>query len=136
MSLGPVVFDLVSNLTSHSREASSGFAKHEVMGSAPIYESVGDGESGFTLTGILHPEHFGGLASLTVLEAARVAQIPLPLMRGDFTPLGWVLIDKINEDSDYLNAKGIGREIRFTVNLIRVGTPGSNLASSILRLFL
>jgi phage protein U len=136
MSLGPVVFNLVSNLTAHEKEQSSAFAKHEVVGSAPVYEAMGDGEGSFSLSGVIHPEHFGGMGTLSTLEAARAAEIPLPLMRGDFTPLGWVLIDKLKEESSYLNGVGIGREIRFTVSLIRVGTPDFGMASSILRLFL
>ncbi|MBF6992725.1 phage tail protein, partial [Cupriavidus sp. IK-TO18] len=70
------------------------------------------------------------------LEAARAAKIPLPLMRGDFIPLGWVLIQGLAEKSAYLDHHGVGREIRFTVNLLRVGSPSAGMAASILRLFL
>jgi phage protein U len=136
MSLGPVVFDLVANLTGHESEATTAFAKHEVMGGSPVYEAVGENEGSFTLTGIIHPEHFGGLATLDVLEAARTASIPLPLMRGDFVPLGWVLIDNVSQQAGILNAHGVGREIKFTVKLIRVGPPGMGMAPAILRLFL
>lgn len=135
MSLGPVVFDLVTNLTETESKTASSFAKHEVVGVAPVYESMGDDESSFTLTGVIHPEHFGGLGTLATLEAARAASIPLPLMRGDFTPLGWVLIQGITNQSGYLDHKGVGREVQFTVELIRVGSPGIDMASSILRLF-
>lgn len=135
MSLGPVVFDLVTNLTAHDKKGQSAFAKHEVVGSAPVYEAMGENEGTFSLTGVIHPSHFGGLGTLATLEAARLAAIPLPLMRGDFTPLGWVLIQGINEQSGYLDDKGVGREVQFTVELLRVGSPGVGMASSILRLF-
>lgn len=135
MSLGPVVFDLVTNLTEHEGDAKSGFAKHDVIGTSPIYEAVGDDESTFSLTGILHPEHFGGLGSLPILEAARAAKIPLPLMRGDFVPLGWVLIDSFSQKQGDLNHLGVGREITISVELIRVGSPGIGMAADILRLF-
>ncbi len=135
MSLGPVIFDLVTNLTEHNRKAASSFAKHEVVGTSPVYESMGEDEGSFTLTGVIHPAHFGGLGTLGTLEAARLAAIPLPLMRGDFTPLGWVLIQNLTEQSGYLDDKGIGREVQFTVELLRVGSPGVDMASSILRLF-
>ncbi|TIS37493.1 phage tail protein [Mesorhizobium sp.] len=135
MSLGPVVFDLVVNLTETEGKTASAFAKHEVIGAAPVYESMGDDESTFTLTGVLHPEHFGGLGTLATLEAARTAGIPLPLMRGDFTPLGWVLIQTISQQNGFLNAQGVGREVQFTIELTRVGSPGADMASSILRLF-
>ncbi|RWM29394.1 phage tail protein [Mesorhizobium sp.] len=135
MSLGPVVFDLVANLTQHENKAASAFAKHEVIGTSPIYESTGDDESPFTLKGVIHPAHFGGMGTLATLEAARQAAVPLPLMRGDFTPLGWVLIQNVTQTNDYLDPQGIGREIEFTVELLRVGSPGVGMASSILRLF-
>ncbi|RWC91640.1 MAG: phage tail protein [Mesorhizobium sp.] len=136
MSLGPVVFDLVTNLTEHQKKGESAFAKHEVVGSAPIYETMGENEGTFTLTGVIHPAHFGGLGTLATLEAARLAAVPLPLMRGDYTPVGWVLIQGLSELSGYLDEKGVGREVQFSVELLRVGSPGVGMASSILRLFL
>ena len=136
MSLGPVVFDLVFNLTGHDGKTASAFAKHEVLGSSPIYEGTGEDEGTCTLSGVIHPAHFGGLGTLSVLEAARQAAVPLPLMRGDFTPLGWVLIQNLTQKNDYIDEKGVGREIQFTVELLRVGTPDVGMASSILRLFL
>lgn len=136
MALGPVVFDLVTNLTDTDAEAAPAFAKHEIINGPPIYEAMGEDEASFSLSGVIHPEHFGGLPSLDILERARAAQLPLPLMRGDFTPLGWVLIGSVKQQSGFLSPQGIGREIRFTVSLIRVGNPGIGLAQSILRLFL
>lgn len=135
MSLGPVVFDLVANLIGTEGETASSFAKHEVVGGAPVYEAMGDDEASFTLSGVIHPEHFGGLGTLATLEAARAQQVPLPLMRGDFVPLGWVLIESLSEEHGYLDHRGVGREVQFTVTLIRVGNPGVGMAASILRLF-
>jgi len=135
MSLGPIVFDLVTNLDGTEGETVSSFARHEVFGTSPVYEVTGDEESTMTLSGVIHPEHFGGLASLSAIEAARAAKVPLPLMRGDYVPLGWFLIDRFSQQSDWLNHRGVGREIRFDVELIRVGTPSRGFAPSILRLF-
>lgn len=135
MSLGPIVFDLVTNLDETESESRSSFAKHDVVGAPPVHEETGDDDSSFTLGGTVHPLHFGGLSSLDVLEAARAAKVPLPLMRGDFTPLGWVIIDRIKQRSELLNYQGIGNEIRFSVDLIRTSNPGIGAAASILRLF-
>lgn len=136
MALGPVVFDLATNLTDTEGEAASAFAKHDVIGGGPVYEAMGDDEASFTLSGVIHPEHFGGLSSIALIEAARAASLPLPLMRGDFTPLGWVLIQSFSHQQGMLNPRGVGREITFTISLIRVGNPGAGMAQSILRLFL
>jgi len=135
MSLGPVVFDLVTNLDETEADTKSSFARHDVIGASPVYEEMGDDESGFTLSGTVHPLHFGGLSSLDVLETARSAKIPLPLMRGDFVPLGWVIIDRVKVGASLLNHQGIGRELRFSVDLIRTGNPGVGAAGAILRLF-
>jgi len=135
MSLGPVVFDLVVNLTETSSSEQTSVAKHDVVNAPPTYELMGDEESTFTLSGVIHPEHFGGLSGISALKAARAAQTPLPLMRGDFRPLGWVIIDTIETQEEHLNSRGVGRRITFTVDLIAVGTPGSGLAGAILRLF-
>ena len=135
MALGPVVFDRVSNLTETSLEVGAAFAKHDVVGGDPVYEAMGGEGASFTLTGQIHPEHFGVNGALARLEAAEAAQTPLPLMRGDFVPVGWVVIEKLQRQDKTLGFHGVGREIDFTVSLIRVGRPGLSLARTILKLF-
>ena len=135
--LGPVVFNLVNDLQSIEEETNSSFAQHEVMGAPIVYEDTGEGEGTITLTGILHPYFFGGLKALAALEAARSAKIPLPLMRGDFAPIGWVLIKTISRKDGELDAReGIGHEIEYTLSLLKVGTPAVSGAASILRIFM
>ena len=57
-------------------------------------------------------------------------------MRGDFTPLGWVLIKSISSDHQDLDAyDGVGNEVQYTVKLLRTDQPSSGLAASILGLF-
>lgn len=133
-ALGPVIFDLKTDLQSISSKESSSWAKHEVMGAPLVYEDTGDGESTVTLKGTIHPYHFGGLGGLAALRSARAAKMPLPLMRGDFTPLGWFVINEISRDDSDLSFEGIGKEIDYTVDLLRVDGPGG--AESLLRLFL
>lgn len=135
MALGPVVFDYVSNITETNQESGAAFARHDVVGGSPIYEAVGADEATFTLSGIIHPEHFGVNGALARLESAEAAQTPLPLMRGDFRPVGWVVISKLQRADRSLNQFGVGREIDFTVSLIRIGSPSMSLAPSILGLF-
>jgi hypothetical protein len=135
--LGPVVFNLKNDLQTISMETKSSFAKHDVMGAAPVYEDTGDDESTMTLKGTLHPYFFqGALNGLAALEAARQAKTPLPLLRGDYVPMGWFLIDKISRDDSELYLEGIGQEIDYTVDLLRADSPGIGGAESLLRLFL
>lgn len=134
--LGPVAFDVKNDLQSIDFAAQSSFARHEVMGAAPGYEDTGDGEATINLSGTLLPFFFtGALKGVTLLEAARRQKVPLTLIRGDLTPMGWVLIDSISHSHTDLDARdGVGHVVEYTINLIRVTTPASG-AISILRLF-
>lgn len=136
--LGNVVFDLRTDLASVDSEETSSFAAHDVMGAAPIYEDTGDEEATVTLQGTLYPHFFAGsLAGISLLKQARRAKLPLPLMRGDFTPMGWFLIKSISDSATELDAgDGVGHVVEYTVSLIKVGTPGVSQAPSILRLLL
>jgi phage protein U len=135
--LGPVVFDIRVDLQSISETEKSSFAKHEILGGSPIYEPVGEEEGKITLKGTLLPYFLGGLNGLAAIHQARLQKLPLPLMRGDFQPRSWVLIDSITREDTELDAgEGIGHSIEYTVELIKVGTPDISSAASILRLFL
>jgi len=137
MSLGPVVFSLKLDLQSISQKEKSSFAKHDILGSSPTYEDTGEDEGTITLKGTLLPYFLGGLSGIAALQSARLQKVPLPLMRGDGLPMGWVLIDSIDRDDTELDAnEGIGNTIDYTVNLIKVGIPGIDSAESILRIFL
>ena len=135
MALGPVIFDRVSNLQETDASFEAAYAKHDVIGADPVYEAMGGEGATITLSGIIHPEHFGVNGAVAAMEQAQAAQIPLPLMRGDLTPIGWVIITKLTRADRNLNAFGTGREIDFTVSLTRVGSPATSLASTILGLF-
>lgn len=140
MTLGPVVFDMVSNLTETDSSIDSAFAKHDVIGADPIYEAVGGDGGEVTLVGVIHPEFTGVNGTLAALEAAQAEQMPLPLMRGDYVPLGWFVIRNLKRTDTSLNESGVGREITFNVSLIRTAGPSAGfsvagLAESILGLF-
>lgn len=135
MALGPVTFDLVTNLTETEQERDVVFAKHDVVNSDPIYEPTGGDEAPFVLSGVIHPEHLGVRGDLAKLEQAQQQQIPLTLMRGTREPLGWVIIKKLKRNDNWLNEFGVGREIKFTVHLLRVGRPGLSMIPRIMSLF-
>ena len=136
MILGPVVFDLRNNLTGRSRSSKMAFAKHDVVGGAPVYEALGSDESTATLECVLHPYHFGGLGRLESLYLAMQAQTPLSLMRGDGYPLGWHIINEIDEKHSDIAVAGVGQEVSFTMKLTRVDTPLASMISSIVSLLL
>ena len=44
---------------------------------------------------------------------------PQILVRGDGRNMGWFLIEQVHEKSGYLNARGVGREIEVTIELVK-----------------
>ncbi|MEN5279260.1 phage tail protein [Brucella sp. TWI432] len=136
MILGPVIFDLRNNITGRSRNARMAYAKHDVIGAAPVYEAMGADEATANLECVLHPFHFGGLGRLEALHLAMQAQIPLSLLRGDGVPLGWHTINEIDEKHGEISTGGVGQEITFSLKLTRVDTPLTSMATSIVSLLL
>lgn len=135
MCLGPVRFDLVTNPQKTSDSEESTWARHEVFGIAPIYEKTGMGEASFTIQGVIYPNAIGTKGDIAALRAANRAQIPLSLMRGNFVPLGWVLIEKVSQDDESLSSNGVGNEIQFEVTLKKTGTPALSSLPQIMGLF-
>lgn len=135
MALGPVAFDLVTNLDNARFNTKSAYARHDVVQAAPIWEAMGDDEACFDLSGVIHPEALGVTGALAALERARANEVPLPLIRGDGTPLGFVIIMELEHDHKYLNDQGIGKEIHFSVTLMKANDVGLTQAPDILRLF-
>ena len=136
MILGPVVFDLRNNLLGRTRNSKASYAKHDVVGAAPVYEAMGPDETTATLECVLHPYHFGGLGRLDALYLAMDAMTPLSLMRGDGVPLGWHKIDEVGEEHKDIAIAGVGQEVKFILKLTRVDTPSISSATSIVSLLL
>lgn len=137
-SLGPISFNLTNDLQSVAQKETSSWAKHEVIGAGPVYEDTGDGEGTATLKGVLHPYVFkNGLNALAALKALRKAKQPVTLTRGDYTPLGWYVINEISSEHKELHPmSGVGQEVEYTVELLSVGSPGIGGAEALLRFFL
>lgn len=135
MSLGPVTFDAVRrHVESHGATSKQAFAKYEVIQGDPTYENMGGDEASFQIQCKLHPFHFGGRSAIMALESAQKAGVPLPLMMGTGEPLGWVLIQSVEQQHKSLAPLGYGMEIDVTIEMIRCGTP-AGLAQVILGLF-
>lgn len=135
MRLGPVEFDAKVNPQKLSRTTETPFAKHEVVGARPVREFMGEGDGTFEITGVVFPHHFGGREGLALLEVARQAHTPVPFMRGNLVPFGWVLIEKLTFEDIEIGEFGIGMEISFSASLVLTDTPSSSAAGAILSLF-
>lgn len=133
--LGPVVFDLKVNPQTLSLTTETPFAKHDVVGSAPIREFMGEGDGTFDISGVVFPHHFGGREGLALLETARQGHTPLPFVRGNLVPFGWVLIEKLTIEDKEIGQFGIGMEIGFSASLVKSEGPSIAMAGAILSLF-
>lgn len=124
MQLGSVVFDVVRfNTHEHSRSSEAGFAEKSVLGKRPPLEYVGDGPETISIRGKIYPRKLGGLEGLAALEAARASGAAQFLMRGDGTPLGFFVIESVNESSHHLWKNGVGQKITFDISLKRSDAP-------------
>lgn len=135
MMLGPVQFDLKLNPQSVSQKSETPFAVHEVVGAAPLREFMGEGDTTFTIEGLVFPHHFGGREGLALLELARRAHTPVPFVRGNLVPFGWVVIEQLSIEDQDIGQFGVGMEIGFTASLVAVGSPASGMAGAVLSLF-
>ena len=86
---------------------------------------VGDGPEVWTLHARIFPRRFGGLEDLKKLAQARASGKPQYLMRGDGAQMGWVVIEKVDERSTYLDAKGVGQVIEVDISVKRSSKPSN-----------
>jgi phage protein U len=136
-SLGPLVFEVAPfNTHEVKRTASADFAAKDLLGRRKSHEFVGDGDEKIELRGKLFPQKLGGLDGLAMLEGLRASGTPYMLMRGDGTPLGWFLVERVQEQSSHHDAKGVGRLIEFEIELVRDDAPSpANFLASLFTLF-
>lgn len=135
--LGGVAFDIVGiNTDRVTKNRETSFAEYDVMGSSILYEHTGNKDRKITLTGKVHPFHFGGLPALAALETIRESGQPVFLQRGDGIPMGWVLIDSIEEEDAYIQYGGTPGQVSHKISLLRCDAPGvGGLANLLYTLF-
>jgi phage protein U len=122
--LGSVQFEVAPfNFHETDHDAGGDYVAHGVVGAMPPLEFVGEASESWSVRGRLFPEKFGGLGSIAAVHAMRRSGQAQYFMRGDGTPMGWVVIDRVNEKSSYIGAQGVGRVIEFEVSLKRSSPP-------------
>lgn len=132
--LGAVIFEIAPvNLYAVEHSAEARFAEKPIMGRRPPLEFIGEGAESFGLTVKLFPEKLGGLGTLDDLAAMRASGIAQYFMRGDGVPLGWFVVERVNEKSSYLGGQGVGRVVDVDISIKRSDAPsGSDFFASIL----
>ena len=133
MVLGPIQFEVWPfNATEYEHGHETSFAEKPVLGIRPPLEWVGDGPEVWTLHARIFPRRFGGLEDLKKLAQARASGKPQYLMRGDGAQMGWVVIEKVDERSTYLDAKGVGQVIEVDISVKRSSKPSNGSYFSLL----
>jgi phage protein U len=133
-ALGPLDFEVAPfNTHEVERANSADFAAKDLVGRRKGHEFVGAGDERITMRGKLFPHKLGGLGALGILNALCDSGTPQMLMRGDGTPLGWFLVERVRESSSHLDGRGVGKMIEFEVELLRDDAPSA--ASYIADLF-
>lgn len=133
MVLGPVQFEVWPfNATDYEHGHESAFAEKPVLGTRPPLEWVGEGPETWTIKARIFPRRFGGLEDLKKLAAARASGRPQYLMRGDGAQMGWVVIERVQERSTYLDAKGVGQVIDVDISVKRSAKPSNGSFFSLL----
>lgn len=126
MMIGPISFEVAPlSLMDHGHAHEAVFAEKAVIGAAPALEWTGEGQETWTIRARLFPERFGGIDALAALYAARRSGLPQYLMRGDGRMMGWVVIDRVNERSSYLDRSGVGKVIEIDIAVRRAQTPAA-----------
>ena len=118
--LGALTFE-VQPFNTHEvgRDSGYDFAAKDIVGAQKPREKVGEADEKIRFECKLYPHRFGGLDGLDALDAMRKSGEPQILVRGDGRNMGWFLVEQVREKSGYLNARGVGREIEVTIELVR-----------------
>jgi hypothetical protein len=136
-ALGPLVFEVAPfNTHEVNRTHAADFAAKDLLGRRKSHEFVGAGDEKIEMHGKLFPQKLGGLDGLALLDGMRASGTPYMLLRGDGTPLGWFVIERVQEKSSHLDAKGVGRLIEFDIELTRDDAPSpANYLAGLFSLF-
>ena len=133
MVLGPVQFEVWPfNATEYEHGHEASFAEKPVLGTRPPLEWVGEGPETWSIKARIFPRRFGGLDDLKKLSQARASGRPQYLMRGDGAQMGWVVIEKVQENSSYLDVKGVGQVIEIDIAVRRSAKPSNGSYFSLL----
>lgn len=135
--LGALTFE-VQPFNTHAVDRDSGydFAAKDIVGAAKPREKVGEADEKLRFECKLYPHRFGGLDELDALDGMRKSGDPQILVRGDGRNMGWFLVEQVHEKAGFLNARGVGREIVVTIELVRStgGASPESMLSTVMTL--
>lgn len=129
-SVGPLIVSVYPfNADRVSRKSEATFVEKPVLGRRPPLEAVGEGSETFSLSGKLFPLKLGGLSELELADQIRASQEPVFVMRGDGYPLGYFVLESIDENGSYLAGDGVPQVVEYQLNLRKSDAPGAGAAA-------
>ncbi|BFU60751.1 MULTISPECIES: phage tail protein [Rodentibacter] len=106
------------------RQSSWRHPTNSVVGQMPKTQFTGKDSETVTISGRLAPEITGGTISLAMLELMAENGAAFPLIDGaTFMPMGFFVIESIQQTRSELFGDGTPRAIDFTLNLKRTDDP-------------
>lgn len=136
MAVGPIIFDLATNIDSYDFDSAEDFARKDIVGARKPYEHVGEGDESLTLKGKIFPEKLGGAGSIDAIVAMKQTGAPQAVVRGDGKSLGYFVVTSIRTSNDFLDARGAPRMISHELTLERCDPPSASSAlGSLIKLF-
>jgi phage protein U len=113
------------NVHDLDHETDTDWAKKDIAGAATYREWVGEGDESIYFRGRLFPYRIGGFSAIEIFESHRRAGYAALLLQGSNPgrKLGWFVCEKLIRSHTFLSAEGIGQQISFEANLVRVPTP-------------
>lgn len=90
------------------------------IGKPKAWQYLGEGETSFSLSGLLYPELTGGRLSLKAVELMANEGRAWPLIDGTGIIHGMFVIEKVTHTHSDFYSDGTARKIEFTLSLKRV----------------
>ena len=135
-SIGPLVFDLVVNITEFDHDSEVDFARKDVVGARRPFEFVGPGDETLRFAGSLFPERLGGAGAVEALRMIQSTGSPQLVIRGDGKIYGFFVVKRLSFKGQNLDAAGAPRRIDVSIELEKTDQPSTmSVFSALVSLF-
>lgn len=136
IALGDYQFQALGfGMSDLSRDLQTPWSEIDVAMRFDALHWTGPKSDSVTISGVLFPEEFGGLASLNGIASAARSGRPLTLVTGAGDVGGKFVVQSISEDWTFIDAQGRPRRDAYKISLKRYTGGGGGLGGILTRLF-
>lgn len=123
------------NVDAFSDESELAFARHKILQGSRQHEKIVHRDVDFRFGGKVFPRALGGEAELELLDQLHQEGSSVLVMQGP-RKRGWFKITKFKRVHRFIDSRGVGRAVDFTIELENSGKPNAAAAANMLtRLF-